>query len=304
MKESDMSVLKEKWLELIGRPDDYDHPHSLTLLKKYDHPEFDGELYLQANGPGTFQRVFMVFPKGITAPVPAVAVPFYYPEAMLGFDPETGETLPGFKNIEMLLHLVRRGYAATTADSYHLTYLRSDKDRSDFTRWQDAGEALLRDQPGWTGIGKLIYDTKLMTDVLAADPRVDENRLAIAGHSLGGKMAFYAGCLDDRYKAILASDFGIGWDQTNWRDIWYWGEKVDGLKVEGIDHASLLGAAAPKPFCLLAGLYDNEDSRAMMQAAPGYEGYEDRLVILNHATGHRPPMDVLEEGYRFLDKWI
>ena len=299
-----MNELKAKWLELIGQPDDYDFVPSFTLLKKYDHPEFDGELYLQANGPGTFQRVFMVFPKKITAPVPAVAVPFYYPEAMLGFDPETGEELPSFKNIEMLLHLVRRGYAAATADSYHLTYRKSDKDRSDFSRWQDAAEALLSGHPHWTGVGKLVHDTRLLTDVLAADPRVDETRLGVAGHSLGGKMAFYSGCLDDRLKVILASDFGIGWDQTNWKDLWYWGEKTDDLKAKGIDHASLLGAAAPKPMFLLAGLYDNEESGEMMRKAPGYEGYEDRLVILNHATGHRPPLDALEEGYRFLDKWI
>lgn len=299
-----MNELKAKWLRLIGEPDGYDFEPSFTLLKKYDHPEFDGELYLQKNGPDTFQRVFMVFPKNCQKPVPGVVVPFYYPEAMLGFDPETGEELPGFKNIEMLLHLVRRGYAAATADSYHLTYLRSDKERSDFSRWQDAAEALLKDHPRWTGVGKLVHDTKLLTDVLAADPRVDAEHLAISGHSLGGKMAFYSGCLDERFNVILASDFGIGWDQTNWKDLWYWGEKVDDMKAADIDHASLLGAAAPKPMFLLAGLYDNEESGVIMQKAPGYAGYEDRLVLLNHATGHRPPLDALEEAYCFLDKWI
>ena len=89
-----MNELKAKWLRLIGEPDGYDFEPSFTLLKKYDHPEFDGELYLQKNGPDTFQRVFMVFPKNCQKPVPGVVVPFYYPEAMLGFDPETGEECP------------------------------------------------------------------------------------------------------------------------------------------------------------------------------------------------------------------
>ena len=44
-------------------------------------------------------------------------------------------------------------------------------------------------------------------------------------------MAFYTGCLDERFKVILASDFGIGWDQTNWKDLWYWGSRVDELKA-------------------------------------------------------------------------
>ena len=144
----------------------------------------------------------------------------------------------------------------------------------------------------------------LLVDALAGDSRVDALRIGIAGHSLGGKMAFYAGCLDDRIKAILASDFGIGWDQTNWNDIWYWGNKVDLLKARGIDHGSLLACAAPKPFCLIAGQYDNADSYAMMQKTPGYENKPDRLVMFNHATGHRPPMNVLEKGYDFLDKWL
>ena len=42
----------------------------------------------------------------------------------------------------------------------------------------------------------------------------------------------------------------------------------------------------------------------MMQRAKGYAGYEDRLAIINHASGHRPPMDALEKGYDFLDRYL
>ena len=300
-----METMKERWLRAIGTPKHYDFRQSMRLIKKYDHPEFDGELYLQANGPTTFQRLLMVFPKKLTGPVPGVAVPFYYPEAMLGFDPETGEKLPRFENIEMLLHLVRRGYIAATADAYHLTYLPdSTRDRSDFLRWRDAAEALNREHPEWTGIGKLTADTFLLTDALSLDPRVDASRLGIAGHSLGGKMAFYNGCLDPRIRVMLCSDFGIGWDQTNWKDIWYWGEKLEALKAAGMEHSQLLGVSGGKPFCLLAGMYDNEESGEMMRRAEGYEAGSDRLRLINHATGHRPPLDVLEKGYSFLDKWL
>ena len=153
-------------------------------------------------------------------------------------------------------------------------------------------------------MGKLTADTMLLTDILSADPRVDAERLGIAGHSLGGKMAFYAGCLDDRIKVILASDFGIGWEQTNWRDIWYWGDKVDKLQEAGLDHSALLGCSGAKPMCLLAGQYDDMTSWEMMQAAPGYETCPERLMIVHHAAGHRPPADALEQGYGFLDHWL
>jgi len=299
-----MENARERWLRAIGAPKNYAFTPSLTLLRSFDEEDFIAELYEQANGPGTTQRVMMCFPKNAKAPCPGVVVPFYFPEAMMGYDPATGEALPKYKNIKMMVDLVRRGYAAVSADAYHLTYIKSGRERNDFLRWRDAGEALMQDHPTWTGIGKLVADTQLMIDAFAADARVDASRLGIAGHSLGGKMAFYTGCLDDRIKVILASDFGIRWDQTNWSDIWYWGGRVPALEADGMTHDTLLGAAAPKPMMLLAGLYDDDRSYEMMRAAQGYEGYEERLVIHNHATGHRPPPDALNAGYDFLDKWL
>lgn len=296
--------MEQRWLEAMGSPSQPMTGGERTLLACYEEPECDIELYAQPNGGGTVQRLMMVFPKDMRQPCPAVAVPFYFPEAMLGYDPATGEQLPYYAGVEMMLHLARRGYVAASADAYHLTYLKSDKDRGDFSRWQDAGEALRRDHPNWSGMGKLVSDTKLVVDALASDPRVDASRIGIAGHSLGGKMAFYTGCLDDRVKVILASDMGLGWDQTNWRDVWYWGDQVEELIAAGMDHAGLLGAAAPKPFCLIAGEFDDAGSWELMCRAPGYEPSQQRLKIINHATGHRPPWAALEEGYRFLDHWL
>ena len=117
-------------------------------------------------------------------------------------------------------------------------------------------------------------------------------------------MAFYAGCIDPRIKVMVASDFGIGWDQTNWKDVWYWGGKLDELRAKGMDHAGLLSLAGGKPFCLIAGKYDNAESGAIMRRAKGYEQHPERLVLINHASGHRPPKSATEAGYRFLDRYL
>ena len=299
-----MELRKRAWLEALGEPSYGFKAEPLKLRKKYEYPAFAAELYEQKNGPDTVQRVMKVFPAGVKTPCPAVAVPFYFPEAMLGFEPETGEELPYYAGVELMVQLAKRGYASASADAYHLTYLQSDKERGDFSRWKDAGEAVLREHPHWTGMGKLVSDTKLLVDALAEDPRVDADRIGIAGHSLGGKMAFYAGCLDERVKVILSSDMGLGWDQTNWRDVWYWDNKVEALIAKGMDHADLLGCTGGKPFCLIAGEFDNMDSWDMMCKAPGYAPEEGKLKIINHATGHRPPMYALQEGYDFLDRWL
>ncbi len=299
-----MNSTKQKWLDMLGVPPKSKNYGKLELIKTISHKEFNAEIYRQENGEGKYQRVMVVLPKELKAPAPAAAVPFYFPEAMLGFNPETDEMLDKYKDIEMMLHLVRRGYIVASAEAYHLTYIDSEKDIEDFSRWQDAANALRADFPDFTGMGKLFYDTELLIDVLYNDSRVDKSRIGIAGHSLGGKMAFYAGCLDDRISAILASDFGIGWKQTNWNDDWYWSSRVETFIKEGPDHAELLSVAAPKPFCLIAGKFDNEDSYTMMLKASGYEDCKDRLKIINHQIGHRPPIWALDEGYDFFDNYV
>jgi hypothetical protein len=280
----------------------------------YSFPDFDVEVYRQANGPDTFQRVMVALPKERPARLPAVVVPFYYPEAMLGFDPQTRSlrcplapahtNLASFSEIVYMSDLAKRGYIAISADAYHLTYATNGAPPSAWEKWGHAGRRLMKDYPSWSGIGKLTFDTRLLVDFLAADDRVDAGRIGIVGHSLGGKMAFYAGCLDPRIKVIVASDFGIGWDQTNWRDVWYWGDKLAGIRKEGFDHACLLSLSRGKPFCLIAGKYDNEASGAMMRRAKGYEGLADRLKFINHASGHRPPRAATEAGYAFLDRFL
>ena len=298
-----MENLKHKWLGALGAPSYTKKYGEAVKTSAFSTDEFDAEWYLQENGEFKHQRVLMLFPKNLEGRAPAVAIPFYFPEALLAFDHATLEELEYYRGLEMMLHLVRRGYVVASADAYHLNYIDSDRDRGDFKRWQDAANALRADHPNYSGVGKLVDDTSLMIDLLARDGRVDSDRIGIAGHSLGGKMAFYTGCLDERVKVILASDFGIGWHQTNWNDDWYWGKDAARLEAEGFDHSELL-SIAQKPFCLIAGLYDTDESYEIMLRAEGYGKDDERFEFINHATGHRPPMWALDKGYDFIDKWL
>ncbi len=295
-----------EWLELIGSPEDYDFDKACDLVKTYRCDDITVELYIQNNGPGTTQRIMKAIPSGMEFPAPAVAVPFYYPEAMLGFDPETGEVLSRFSKISMMRDLARRGFIAATADAYYITYPHKRDLSDEYGNWLEVGDAIQKNQPKWTGIGKLLADTRLLIDSLAEDTRVDVDRIGIAGHSLGGKMAFYAGALDERIRAIMVNDFGFGWEQTNWDDPWYWGKKLERLKALNIDHSSLLGCAGGKPFCLIAGASDNMDSWEMMKKSSGYktEDYGKKLKIINHGTGHHPPEEALNAGYDFLEEYL
>jgi len=299
-----MSDIRAKWIKELGTPS-YEIPKEpLTFVKKYEYEEFDVELYLQKNDPKTYQRVMFALPKDLTSLRPAVVIPFYFPEAMLGFNPETGEELEEYRKISMMKDLAKRGYITASADAYHLTFVENKEGKEGCDLWRDAAIKLREDNPCWTGMGKLVSDTMLLIDAVASDNRVDSSRIGIAGHSLGGKMAFYTGCLDERVKLIVASDFGIGWKQTNWDDVWYWHDKVDEFIERKIDHSELISCAAPKPFCLLAGQYDDEASYDIILKASGYKKDDERISFINHATGHRPPLWALEEAYEFIDKWL
>ena len=299
-----MTDIRQRWLREIGHPAEAGKMGERTLIARYDEAEFTAELYRQENGEGRYQRLLMAFPKQGKGPFPAVAVPFYKAEHMLGYDPGTGEVYPRYQKAPIMLDLLRRGYAVASADAYHISYYDSDRAPMDFTRWQEASVLLRKANPHWSGIGKLVSDTRLVIDALAEDERVDADRIGIAGFSLGGKMAFYTGCLDDRIRAIMAADFGFLWHQTNWQDNWYWASHVEVLKEKGMDHGQLLSACAPKPICILGGEFDTEESGEKLMLVPGYEPDDGRRMYLRYGTEHRPTKEGLEAGYDFLDKWL
>lgn len=297
-------------LRIIGAPKKYDFEHTAELVRTYDKQDYTLEVYLQKNGPDSFQRLFVAIPKSVSAPMPCVVIPYYFPEGMLGYDPDTDEVLADYKAVSFMDDLARRGYAVASADSFHLSYIGINKEEGykpwldKVHHWSAAAKALLADYPEWTGLGKLIFDTSLVIDLVSSDSRIDASRIGIMGHSLGGIMSFCTGCIDKRVKVIVSSDFGMNWDRNNWHDIWYFGSRISEVKSLGLTTTDLLELAAPKPFMLFAGYYDNDESFEMMKSASGYSDSLDNLGFINHATGHRPPADVIEKGYQFLDKWL
>jgi hypothetical protein len=122
------------------------------------------------------------------------------------------------------------------------------------------------------------------------------------GHSLGGKMAFYTGALDERIKAIVASDFGIGWRFTNWDDPWYLGRQIhsEGFRLA---HHQLLALHAPRSFFLIGGQFDHRASwQYLLEAQKVYRlyGREDAIGFFDHHSGHSPTQESLLIAYRWL----
>ena len=286
----------EWWRQQLGsRAAGSDFAPELRLERQFSVPDFEGELYFQRTEPDVCQRMLVMLPRNFSGKCPGVLMPFYYPERIAGCEfTEPYTPYPAEKQlIAWGSMLVKKGYIVYAPETYHLNLTQEDA-RDDFSRWGRAAAELLRRHPDWTGMGKLIYDARLALDAMAEDPRVDADHLAVAGHSLGGKLAFYTGCMDERIKVMICSDFGIRWQQSNWGEAWYWGRRLPELQAAGAEQKELL-ASAGKPMFLIAGEFDDKSSQASLQPGDGF---------FNHATGHNPTPDSMEEAWRFLEKHL
>ena len=296
-------TLTKRWEKVIGKPSFTYDPKDIEILEKFEQPDYFGTLCKQSTGPFNKQLVLIMEPKKPAAnPRPGAIVPFYHPDTMSGFDLNNKKVIEDAKAVQFGLHLVRQGYVAVCTEAFPFNTVPEPAENKGFAWWRAASEKLLLDNPQWTGIGKLIWDTSRGVDLLLRLENIDPNRIVIIGHSLGGKMAFCTAAFDERITAVVASDFGIGWDFTNWDDIWYFGKQIHDEDFHLQNH-QLLAMIAPRPFLLIAGLYDKPESwQYINEAKKVYRIYqkEDHVGMVDHATGHRPTMDAMGIAYRWL----
>lgn len=140
---------------------------------------------------------------------------------------------------------------------------------------------------GLTGMDRWVADSRRVLDRVLQLPAVDPKRVAMFGHSLGGKMTMYAMAADPRIGFGIVSDPGLPPESTNYGDYWYLGE----AKAKSLDHHALMQKIAPRPFLLLAGETDTEASKAYLK-----EGAE----WIHHGKGHRPPAEVVGQAWVWL----
>jgi len=308
-------ALATEWGKLLGYPScessEWIGPiHNVGVM---EGPGFHASAHLQPSGPnGQMQKVVILRPHRLyEKKVPCAVVPFYHAEPMAGLEPDAFEKglrmatppLQQERELRFGLHLVRMGMIVACVEAF--PYNTVADPGGDRVRWWHKGaDRLLESHPHWSGIGKLAADTSLALDLLLEQPGVDLRRVLALGHSLGGKMAFYAGAFDSRVTCVIGSDFGMPWRATNWDAPWYHGEpRVSRAEAEGMAHHQLLALLAPRPFLLLAGETDTVEAWQYLKAArPVYAlyGAETQLGCLHHATGHDPSRHVLDLAYGWL----
>jgi dienelactone hydrolase len=156
---------------------------------------------------------------------------------------------------------------------------------------------------GSKGMAKMLYDALLAVDILASLPEVDPARIGSVGHSLGAKETLYLAAFDERVKATVSSEGGVGTKFSNWEADWYLGKSIQEPAFTH-EHHELLALAAPRPFLLVGGnSADGDRGWPFIAAAlPVYELYGKpvRLGQFNHGKGHAVP----PEAEAKIEEWL
>jgi sugar lactone lactonase YvrE/dienelactone hydrolase len=262
------------------------------MLRRVEDPWFDGELLEYETEPGSWEKVLVLGSGTVRKPV--VIVPFYDVDTPAGLD-------LGGRNFAMTAPVIwfarqaaQRGYLAVAVRWYGESYGE---------RYDEAVASLGTKHPGLTGLGKWVNDSRKLIDYLVTRSDVDPDRIAMMGHSLGGKMTMYASAFDSRIKAAVVSDPGVPLASTNYSDYWYLGDKAKSLSA-GTDHHELVGLIAPRAFLVVAGQADDALTWSFLEAARGLwspDILNRRLGWIHHATGHRPPADAMSQAWDWLD---
>ncbi len=299
--------LLDAWTAVIGHPafdvcDTFDR--SADSLTTFDQEQYTGTILKQPTTPTTRQTLLLMTPKVPAAtPCPGMVIPFYDPDRMAGIDIHTHEPLLAQESvIQFGRHLVSQGYIVVCPEVYPYNTVMEPEDSSGMNWWQAAADQLRVDHPDWSGVGRLAWDASRALDLLLDQPGIDATRCGVIGHSLGGKIAFYAAALDQRFAACVSSDFGIGFNFTNWDDDWYLGDRIHRPGFARAHH-ELLALMAPRPFFLVGGEADRSASWHYIQEAQrvyALYGQQNAAGFFHHASGHRPTEQAMRIAYGWL----
>lgn len=236
----------------------------------------------------------------------------------LGMLPKPGDPDEGRGGVEgkdFARQLVRQGYV-TISPEHFCSASRIPEEG----RYETA--ALYRKHPNWSAVGKYTYDSVIATNVLAARQDVDETRLGVTGHSLGGHGSIFLAAYDERIKCAVPSCSGGTFRENprrlHWsRDHWYVyfpqirEDFLAGRQVQ-CDFHEMFSLIAPRPVLERFALNDGDptgQAHRVMLHLKLHElyrllGHEDAHAFLVFGDGHAIPDISWGSMLSWMDRWL
>jgi len=287
------------WHDAMGPwPAPIEHPRAERSEAERREGHTERRIKLEV-APDRTTEGYLLVPDG-KGPFPAVLVVFYEPDTAIGRGVKPGR--------DFARQLVRRGFACLS--------IGFDP------RVIDPAKSGITLQP----LAYLAYAASNAYTAMAAMPEVDPARVAVMGHSYGGKWAMFAACLDERFACGVWSDPGVAFDEAranvNYWEPWYLGWEPGRTRKPGLitkanprlgaykslvegghDLHELQSLMAPRPFLVSGG---SEDSPARWRALNHVVGVNNLLgrkgrVAMTNRPDHDPTGESNEAIGQFLD---
>ncbi len=222
--------------------------------------------------------------------------------------------ISGDPNLAFALHYAKLGYATLAPDCItageRVSYGKDPYDSSEF----------YKEHPGWSTMGKMLWDHMRAVDVLCDDRRVDGARIGVIGHSLGGHNALMLAAFDERIQVCVASCAFTRFADDDTPDRWahaglrYMPRLAKDIKKRTFpfDWEHVLALIAPNPTLLLTALNDEcfshtESCEAAVAAAQkiySLLGAPKALGIHTHEEGHGVTPELLDLADEWFDRWL
>jgi formylglycine-generating enzyme required for sulfatase activity/pimeloyl-ACP methyl ester carboxylesterase len=291
--------IRGKWEGLLAVPPLLSGKPTARIVREVSQRNFTGQLIELEMESDVWEKVYVLRPStSVHRPLPVMIVPFYDVDTPAAADLGGRNFAPG-KGINAFAYTAaQHGYIAVAVRWFGESYGES---------YSEAVANLVMRHPGATGLGKWVADARRVVDFIENLPDADANRIGIIGHSLGGKMALYAGAFEPRIRAVVSSELGIGFKFSNYEDYWYLGEKLSTAPPDTDQH-ELIALIAPRPFLLIGGdEYDKDESWHYINSARAvYElfGESRNVGYFNHHEGHTPTPESISLAFDWLDHFL
>ena len=211
--------------------------------------------------------------------------------------------------------IVGRGYAAIAFWNGDLAPDRNVGNREGvFSCFENP--ALGRRPDAWGTLSAWAWGASRVMDWIETEPLLDAGKVAVVGHSRGGKTALVTGVYDKRFAMVCSNDSGCSGAKLNHIDLpksehvvhimrnfpyWFCGNYVRQVNAEkkwNLDQHQFIALLAPRLVCIASATEDawagpEGEYWSGVLASPAWHLYGKKGLVAN---GFPPPDEPLQDG--------